>query len=195
MIFRLRLLITGILAVSALSLASADQPQVTGNGSPASREQESLEVRYARAHAKIANLDYLRFLKARENFPESLPLAAGADLKRHVAIDEEQLKQAMKGPDADIHEIYIRSAKLGVELAKRDLQRKRKASQQFPGELQALAVQRAEAVAELAQLHLEVTLKKKAAISSMVYLKWQIDILRNQLLELQVAVKSQIQSD
>ena len=180
-----------ILAAVALSVPATMADEPAASPSDQTEEQESLDVRYARAHLRLANLDLLRFLEVQKEHPGALPIEASADLKRHVAIDEEQLKQALKGPDADLHEIYMRSAKLAVELAKRDLQRKREAFEEFPNDEQAFAVKRAETVVELAQLQLQITLSKRSAMSSMMYLQWQIELLRNQVLELQIQLKSQ----
>ena len=180
-----------IFAAVAFSVPAALADEPVASPSDQTEEQESLDVRYARAHLRLANLDLLRFLEVQKEHSDALPIEAGADLKRHVAIDEEQLKQALKGPDGDLHEIYMRSAKLAVELAKRDLQRKQKAFEEFPTDEQAFAVKRAATVVELTQLQLQITLSKRSAMSSMMYLQWQIELLRNQVLELQIQLKSQ----
>ncbi len=189
-----RLSVAIVFLVSLFSLASAEQP-TPAQVEDQSTEQESLDVRYARALLKLAKLDLNRFLAAQRRFPNLLPIEAGADLERHVAINEEQLKQAIKGSDGDTHQIYIRSALNAVENAEKDLKRKREVYKQFPTKTQAFAVQRAEAALELAELRLEITRTKQAEGYSMMYLQWQIEMLRNQVLELQLQVKAEMLSE
>jgi hypothetical protein len=111
-------------------------------------------------------------------------------VRKHVAIDEEQLRVALQGADGLVHQVYIRSAKVAVELAEADLQRKQAAYQTLASKFTSLEVDRAAAVLEVAKLHLEITEKKEASLSSLMYLQWQIEMLRNQVLELQVQMEA-----
>lgn len=188
-VIRIGLLIFSFLAGSLMTTTFGDKPTFVSTDEAA--EQESLEVRYSRAHVRLAKMDLRRFLAVRARNPDALPREAGEDLQKHLAIDEEQLKQTLKGPDADLHQIYVRSAEIAVELAKRDLARNQEAYQQLPNRHQAFEVERAEAVLDVAKLHLEITKSKESSLSSMMYLQWQIDVLRNQVLELQQQVKAQ----
>jgi hypothetical protein len=95
----------------------------------------------------------------------------------------------LKGGEGDLHQIYVRSAEIALELAEADLQRKQKAYQALPDKTQVAEVKRAEAVLEVVRLQVEITKEKESALSSMMYMQWQIDVLRNQVLELQTQLK------
>lgn len=183
-ILRTAVFMIGIFA--ALPIAKAVDPPVAGDVS----KKESMDVRYARAHLKLAQLDLRRVMEEHKRVPDLLPVTVIENLKRHVAIDETQLEQALKAPDGNLHEIYLRSAKVAVELAEADLKRKQKSYEQSPSTRSSLDVERAVAVVEVAKLHLEITEAKQSSLSSLMYLQWQIEVLRNQVLELQIQVQT-----
>jgi hypothetical protein len=110
----------------------------------------------------------------------------------HIAIDEEQLKQASKAPAGSLHRIHVRGAEVALELAQADLQRKRLAFNKMPSTFDQLDVERAAAVAKVAMLNLERTKAQQASLSSLSYLQWQIETLRNDLLELRIRVEKNL---
>jgi hypothetical protein len=177
-----------ILGSLTLASANADQPTSAKVGD-GSQEQESVNVRYARAHLTVAKLDLRRAMEVDKQMPNLLPISAMESLKRHVAIDKEQLKQALESPDGNFHDIYIRSAKNAVALAEADLKRKQEVRDKMPGRVTEYDAERAKAVLEIAKLHLEITNGKESSLSSIMYLQWQIELLRNQVLELQLQVQ------
>lgn len=153
-------------------------------------ESESLDVRFARAHLVLAKADLKRALELNKRFPNSVPLAALENYRKHVAIDEELLQQALEGSDGHVHKIYMRAAEISEQIAKDDLSRKRKTLKDFPSEMSELDVERAEAVLAVAQLNRMRTAKQEASLSSLEYLQWQIEQLRHELLELRVRVET-----
>ena len=88
-----------------------------------------------------------------------------------------------------MHEIYIRGAKAAVELADADVQRKQVIFNSFPDEFHVLELDRSIAVAKVAKLSLERTATKKSSIDTLSQLQWQVEELRNQLLELQIKIE------
>ena len=186
-IARFGILVIGVFAVPLI--ASADPPTATPLDD-GTKQEESVEVRYARAHLKLAQLDLERLLAEDKRHPGVLPARMIDSVRKHVAIDKEQLRVALQGPDGLVHQVYIRSAKVAVELAEADLQRKKEASKKLPGKLTEIEAERAAAVLDVAKLHLEITEKKEASLSSLMYLQWQIEMLRNQVLELQVQMET-----
>ena len=75
-----------------------------------------------------------------------------------------------------------------VAMAEADLKRKQEIFSRMPDNTTKYDAKRAEAVFEIAKLHEEITNEKESSLSSMMYLQWQIETLRNQLLELQLKV-------
>ena len=180
--------VAGFVGMVGVSRSVADEP--TQVLTERSSDSESIDVRYARAHLELAKLDLRRAQAIADEFPTVDFSRSLEGLKRHVDVDEEQLTQAKKFPDSDLHQIHIRSAEVAVELAESDLQRKRKAHKILPTLWSAIDAERAAAVAEVAKLNLERTRAQEASLSSLRYLQWQIENLRNDLLELQVAFET-----
>jgi len=184
---RLSVFLVGVFVLT-VATTNADQPTAATTADQ-NEDQESLSVRYARAHLTLANLDLQRAMDVDKRYPNILPAAALESLKRHVEIDRAQLKQAQEAPYGNFHDIYTRSAQNAVAMAEADLKRKREVFARMPDNTTKYDAERAEAVLEIAKLHHEVTDEKESSISSMMYLQWQIEMLRNQLLELQLQVQ------
>ena len=74
-------------------------------------------------------------------------------------------------------------------MAEADLKRKQEALAKMADYATKYDVERMQAVLEISRLHLEITNQKKSSLSSLMYLQWQMEVLRNQVLELQLEVK------
>lgn len=180
--------VAGFVGMVGVSRSLADEP--TQDLTERSSDLESIDVRYARAHLELAKVDLRRAHAIAAEFPTVDFARELENLKRHVDVDEEQLTQAKRFPDGNLHQIHIRGAEVAVELAESDLQRKRKAHEILPTHWSAIDVERAAAVAKVAKLNLERTRDQEASLSSLRYLQWQIEKLRNDLLELQIAFET-----
>ncbi len=178
-------------AVVSVGEAVAQDVPPKSTSEPEKQQSESLDVRYARAHLKIANLDLRRALVEYERRPDVISMTAIERLRKHVAIDEEQLKQTLKSPDGNLHAIYLRSAKIAVDMATADHERKKARYETHPNEYTKMDVERAAAMIDLTKIQLEVTQSKTSSLSSLMYLQWQIEVLRNQVLELQMVMGNQ----
>jgi hypothetical protein len=62
-----------ILGSLLCGFASADEPAAVQDND--SKQQNSLEVRYARAHLRLAKFDLYRFLEEHQRHPELLPVS------------------------------------------------------------------------------------------------------------------------
>jgi hypothetical protein len=178
----------GIIGRTGGELAMADEPPQISAKAPS--DAESLDVRYARAHLELAKLDLRRAREIFSRYPQAMTVRTIENLEKHIAIDEEQLKQAKKTPDGSLHRIHVRGAEVALELAQADLKRKRMVFEKMPSTMAQLDVERAAAVAKVAMLNLERTKAQQASLSSLSYLQWQIETLRNDLLELRIQVET-----
>lgn len=165
--------------VFCLSLLRADQPKAD---KPAN--DESLQVRYARAHLELARLDLRRVMELNKRVPHAVSAGTIDEFQRHVEIDEEQLKQYLKGNDADIHGIFVRRAEIEMELAEANVQRQREVHGEFRTASSQLELDRSLLVAQLAKLHLERARSFDVAKSMLWDMQWQIEDLRNEVAEL-----------
>jgi hypothetical protein len=153
-------------------------------------EEESLEIRYARAHLELAKLDLERAKAWNQRIPNVFSERTLDFLRKHVEIDQEQLKQAMRPDYVDIHEIYVRTAKAALDIAEADVARKAATYKKERDNYSGLELDRAMALAQAARLNLERTLNQGGSLQSISYLQWQIEELRNQILELHVKVEA-----
>ncbi len=176
-------------AVAPLSMANADPPTPTSSESDG---EESLDVRHARAHLELAELEMRHALEWNKRIPGLFSERTIAYLRKHVEIDGEQLSQSIAHQNPDVHEIYIRGAQAAVELADADVQRRQAIYKSFPDNFHALELDRAIAVAKVAKLNLERTVAKKGSIDTLSQLQWQVEELRNQLLELQIKMEGKV---
>lgn len=169
----------------SLSLINAGQPK-SDEPSTEPNAGESVRVRYARAHLELAKMDLRRAMELNMRMPNVLPLGTIDALRRHVEIDEEQLKQYLKGENADLHGICVRSAEAAVEVAEANLKRERAIAERLGGASSGLDVEHAVVVAKLAKLNLERMRTEENSKSVLMHLQWQIEELRNQVLDLQL---------
>ena len=80
-------------------------------------QDESVEVRLARAHVALAKLNLQRAMDSNKRVPGVYPTEFIEKLKLHIVIDEANLEQCLKGKDADAHQVCIRNAEASVKLA------------------------------------------------------------------------------
>ena len=171
----------------AMSLWSAKADQPESDSAAATRvDDESVEVRLARAHLELAKLDLRSALEGNKRIPNLYPAEYVEKLQLHVVIDEAELEQSLKGVEKDSHEVCIRSAEASVKIAEADLNGVRAYYQRIPTNANALAVERAEVVATISKLNLERTKHLEDSESVLIHLQWQIDQLRHQVLELEM---------
>jgi hypothetical protein len=167
------------------TIATADPPATsTSSFDPAAKE--SLDVRHARAHLELAKLDLRRAQEWNKRIPGLFSARTMDYLRKHVEVDSEQLKQNVGREYADVHEIYIRGAKAVIELANAEVQRKQAIFKLAHDDYNALELDRAIAVAKVAKLNYERTVAQKDSTHTFSYLQWQIEELRNQVLELHI---------
>jgi hypothetical protein len=180
-----------VVMMEPLSIVNADPP-ITNTTSSEPAAVESLDVRYARSHLELAELDLRRALEWNKRMPGLFSDRTIAYLRKHVEIDGEQLSQSIAQQNPDVHEIYIRGAEAAVELADADVQRRQVIYKSFPDNFHALELDRAIAVAKVAKLCLERTVAKKSSTDTLSQLQWQVDELRNQLLEIQIKMEERL---
>lgn len=167
------------------SLIDAGQPKPEKPPAESSAD-ESVRVRYARAHLELAKMDLRRAMELNVRMPNVLPLGTIDALRRHVEIDEEQLKQYLKGENADLRGIYIRSAEAAVKIAEANLKRDRAIAERLGDTSSGRDVEHAMVVAKLAKLNLERIRTEETSQSELTHLQWEIEELRNQVLDLQL---------
>jgi multidrug resistance efflux pump len=142
-------------------------------------DAETLDVRLARAHLKLAELDLQRISEANKVVPNVFPGKMVETLQLHVAHDKARLEESLAGRDADPHQTYIRTAEVAAKFAEAELNRIQKISG-----VSDLEITRAKVAFEVAQLNLERTKQLSSPGSLLMHMQWQIDQLQHQVFEL-----------
>ena len=158
----------------------ADTNDVEPNG------PESVAVRYARAHLELAKLDLRRALEWNNRIPNLFSDRELDSLRKHVEIDREQLKQSQRGYDSSVYQVVLRTAETTVDSCQTEVSRRQEIYQASPNRFNAMELDHAIARLKVARLNLERTTSQKESISTIAFLQWQIDELRNQLMEVQL---------
>jgi hypothetical protein len=182
------IVLVSMVQIGSLSIANADQPQGVLTSSE-SNDDETIEVRYARARLGLAKLDLRRAIEWNKRVPNLLSTATIEKLRQHVVLHDEQLKQCLRGENTDFHEVCIRSAEIALVIAKADVTRTRAIHERMPSASTELDVERALAVATIAELNLEKTRTEKTSQSLLSQIQRQIEELRVQVLELQLKLE------
>lgn len=122
------------LSVTTVSLsflaASAVQPEE--ETAPEKDRDESVEIRFARAHLEIAELDLESAMAMNSKVPNLFPVPLLESLRLHVEIDHAQLDRMLNGEGSGAHGVRIRSAEVSVTIAEADVKRLRGFSSACP---------------------------------------------------------------
>ena len=141
--------------------------------------EENLDVRLARAHLKLAELDLQRIADANKAVPSVFPKKMVETLRLHVAHDRARLEASLAGRDADPHQTFIKTAEVGAKFAEAELIR----IQNISG-VSDLDVARAKAASEIAKLNLERVKQLDSPGALLMHMQFQIDNLQHQVFEL-----------
>ncbi len=176
-------LVAGCL-IMAFSNLSADPPPNSQAGTV-----ESLDVQYARAHFELAKLDLQRALDINRQSPRLLSERTIGNLRKQVEVDREKLTQVQQGADVNVHDVWVRAAEVGLEIALEDLDRRRAVFDQSPDDQSRFDLDRARAVVRVAKINLQRMKVEPGSAHTLSYLQWQIEELRNQVLDLEIKLE------
>jgi multidrug resistance efflux pump len=181
----------------AVGHTCADPPTATQTPEASKQEQsavpetaESLDVRYARAHLELAKLDLRRAEYWNKQAPGVITERTLDYLRQHIRVDEAMLRHALNPASVDVHEIYVENAKVLSRLADDDVARKTKMYKEVGSEHLALELDRAIAWSNAAKINLERTTNERDSTDTIANLQWQIEELRNQILEVSIKFES-----
>lgn len=151
-------------------------------------EQEILDVRYARAALRLAQLDLERVLEANRRVSGIYPASVVEPLRQVVAIAEEQLQQTLARDGGNLHAIHLRNAEAAVKVAEADWQRAQSQNRRLPGTMSDIDLERARVAAEVARLGLTKAISVNPE-SPMEHIQWQLEELRKEVLRIRSQVE------
>lgn len=152
-------------------------------------QEENFEIQLAKAHVALSKLDLERALAANSREAGVISGEEIDKLKLHVEFDEAYLNQLLEHKTLDTHQAGVSAVRgwveASVKLAETDLKRVSGVNQLAPSPANALNVERAKLVLEIANLNRNYSKVLSAAEANYKVLQWQIDQLRHDVTELQ----------
>jgi len=154
---------------------------------PADETDESLDVRYARASLRLAEMDLQKAVDANKRFGRTLPPYAIEPLRAVVKIAEKQLQHVLHKDAETLHQVHLAIAEAKVTTAEAELERALAVNKQSSGLFSDTEIERLRQAAEVARLGLA----KARAVniqSHAEHLQWQVEELQKEVLQLQSRV-------
>lgn len=151
-------------------------------------EQESTDVRLARAHVKLAKLEVERALEVNKRNANTYSAEYIELLKLHILIDEAELEQKLRAEQADEHEVCIKNAEATLKIAKSMLAAFQDVHKKAPSSSTKFDLEQASVNVEIAELELEQAkqLESHDTKAVLLHLQRQVERLRHQVMKLQV---------
>jgi hypothetical protein len=171
---------------------TAAQPSKTSEQGQSTTPEtaESLDIRYARAHLELAKLDLKRAEYWNKQAPGAITQRAIDYLRQHIRVDEAMLQHALNPESINVHEIYVENAKILSRLADDDVMRKTRMYKELGSEHLELELDRAIAWSNAAKINVERAISERDSTDLTAHFQWQIEELRNQILELSIKFES-----
>ena len=151
-------------------------------------EQDSVDVRLARAHVKLAQLEVEKAVEANKRIANTYSIEYVELLKLHVLNDEAELEQSLSNEQMDAHEVCIKNGEATLRIAKSMLPAYQALYQKIPNSNTKFALDQALLRVEIAELELEQMkeLQSHDMKSVLLHLQRQVDRLRDEVTKLQL---------
>jgi hypothetical protein len=173
------LMVGTVLLAGAVGAAPEDKAAEKKEG----RVDLQLEVAYAEAQFKLAEVSLKKLELTNQRFPRTVSSSVIADYTEDLAIAKAQLDSARRGVDADLFLGWVRRVESNMKTAEASLASARTANQRQPGTVDPLDVQRLELRVEIAKLQLDRgKLLANAPLDQK--LEWQVQVLNDEVARL-----------
>lgn len=154
-----------------------------------------LQLRYAMARLKLAELDLQRAVTLNRPTPNAIGALEVTRLTNHVRLMQRQVEIAQGKPQSSAREVGLAAAELAVETAQADLDAARAANKRAEGAIKKVNMQRLETKLEIAQIRLELYQSPDFVPSPIDEMQWHIDQLTEQLIDLRHRVETRSTND
>jgi hypothetical protein len=168
--------VTSILAICGALAYRSGTAAPPANTPP----QESLDVRYARAQLKFAELTLQKAQDMNRKVPGTLIGGLIARFADEVEFAKLRLQSAMRPEGIDALQACVQRAELARRLAENRLKKSIEANQRAPGIVPASELERIKLEVEIAQLRVERG-KSLADATPDAKLQWQLEMLNDDL--------------
>lgn len=154
-----------------------------------------LQLRYAMARLKLAELDLQRAVTLNKPTPNAIGALEITRLTNHVRLMQRQVEIAEGKPQSSAREVGLAAAELACETAQADLDAARAANKRAEGAVKKVNLQRLETKLEIAQIRLELYKNPDFVPSPIDEMQWHIDQLTEQLIDLRHRLETRSSND
>lgn len=180
-----------VLTGSRASCVAADgPPPADGRPTVAVDPPHELQVRYAQARLRLAELDLQRAIVANEKVRDAIGDREVQRLRNHVDMLKRQVAIAREHPRTAARQASIAAAETACVDARADLEAAERANQRTPGTISDLAMERLRAKVDLADIRLEVCGSPGGELSLLAELEWNLEQLTDEVIDLRHKVET-----
>jgi hypothetical protein len=154
-----------------------------------------VQVRYAMAKLKLAELDLQRAVKLNRPVANAIGALEITRLTNHVRLMQRQLEIAQGRPQSSAREVAMAAAELARDTAQADLDAARAANRRTEGAIKEINIQRLETKLEIAEIRLELFRNPAYVPSPIDEMQWHIDQLTEQLIDLRHRLETRSSND
>lgn len=197
-IHRGRVVVTAIIGCAALvgiatadpasphSVVPAPTPVAGGerSGTVTAEPAHDLQVRYAQARLRLAELDLQRARAVNESLPHAIGDREIGRLENHVAMMRRQVEIAREHPRTAARQASIAAAEAAHADARADLEAAERANSRTPGTVSPINMERLRAKIELAEIRRDLCSSPDYELSLLAELEWNIEQLTDEVIDL-----------
>jgi len=168
-----------IQALVAVGIVLAWQLLAGTAAPPPAADQESLDVRYARAQLQLAETNLRKVRQMNQRTAGTVPAEVVVEFRQDVEVAQQRLQEAIRG-ESDSFQAWLHRAESLARSAELQWRNALAANQRTPGTIDATDVERFRLRFEVASLEYQ---RGQALIGRPreVQLQWQISLLEDQL--------------
>lgn len=158
--------------------------------SPEAAAAADLQVRYAMARLRLAELDLERALAANRAVPAAVAPRELERLRNHIRLVRRQVEIIRERPRTAARQATIAAAEAGRDNVRADLEAALAANHRVPGAVSDLNVERLRARLELAEIRIALCKNPDYELSILDEMQWNIDQLTDQLIDLRHRIET-----
>jgi hypothetical protein len=172
-----------------------DAPTSRVSGSQQPTPVDDLQVRYAVARLKLAELDLERALAANGRVAGAIGEREIGRLRNHLQLMQRQVQIARRRPRTSANETNLAAAELARENAREDLEAALGVARRSPDAVADVDIRRLRTKLEITEIRLELFRNPSYVPSPIDEMMWHIDQLTEQMIDLRHRVETRSTAD
>lgn len=182
-------ILVGVISIYSGFRAAADEPEKSRPGNSSGTTDSNVDVQYERARLDLAKLELQIAVGANARLLGVYASATIERLRSNVAISESRLKEVSGGGKQDWHTAHLRELEGAFKMAEQRLKSALEINDRAPGSLPPHEVERLRLRAAVTRLALARAHDPSKVATPLDHLQWQLDQLRDEVLDLSVTVQ------